>query len=464
MARPLRQHNLTHMNEWTLIALITGLIVGGGIAWFFATAKTGGAISELRSQVGQQQTTLQAKDHEIHSLHQQVRAESEEKVAALTKLHALEDAEKRLADTFHSLAGKVLKESNQQFLQLAGESFHSLQQGAASELETRKIAVEGLVKPLRESLERYEKQVKGMEETRQSAYGGLVEQLRNLQKVTGSVEAALRTSQGRGLWGQLQLRRVVELAGMSNHCDFTEQETLTNETGQQRPDMIINLPGGVRIAVDAKVPLQAFLDAESAATEAERTSLLSRHGQLVRDHVNKLGAKSYWAQFDHAPDFVILYLPGESFFAVALQQDNSLLEDGWGKNVSLASPSTLIALLRGIAYGWRQQRLAQNAQEISNLGKELYDRIRKFTEHFVGVGYSLGKAVDSYDAAAGSLKERLLKSAKRFQELGAATGDDVPEIETIEREPRLLEVAEPGDEERKGESNNESSQTFRNLI
>ena len=328
---------------------------------------------------------------------------------------------------------------------MAGESFHSLQQGAASELETRKVAVEGLVKPLRESLERYEKQVQGMEEARQSAYGGLVEQLRNLQKVTGSLDAALRTSQGRGLWGQLQLRRVVELAGMSEHCDFTEQETLNNETGQQRPDMIINLPGGVRIAVDAKVPLQAFLDADAAATEAERTSLLARHGQLVRDHINKLGAKNYWAQFDHAPDFVILYLPGESFFAVALQQDNSLLEDGWGRNVSLASPSTLIALLRGIAYGWRQERLAQNAQEISDLGKELYDRIRKFTEHFVGVGYSLGKAVDSYDAAAGSLKERLLKSAKRFKELGAATGEDIPEVETIEREPRRLEVGDPGD-------------------
>ena len=450
------------MTELALLGV--GLIAGSAVAWFLAASRASGTVTELRAQVSFQQTTLQAKDHEIDSLHQQVRAEGEEKVAALTKLHALEDAEKRLSDTFNSLAGKVLKESNQQFLQLAGESFHSLQQGAASELETRKVAVEGLVKPLRESLERYEKQVRGMEEARQSAYGGLVEQLRNLQKVTGSLDAALRTSQGRGLWGQLQLRRVVELAGMSEHCDFTEQETLNSETGQQRPDMIINLPGGIRIAVDAKVPLQAFLDADRAATEAERTSLLARHGQLVRDHINKLGAKSYWAQFDHAPDFVILYLPGESFFAVALQQDNSLLEDGWGKNISLASPSTLIALLRGIAYGWRQERLAQNAQEISNLGKDLYDRIRKFTEHFVGVGYSLGKAVDSYDAAAGSLKERLLKSAKRFKELGATTGEDVPEVEMIEKEPRLLEVGKPSDAERKGESNSESSQTFHNLI
>lgn len=446
-----------------LAFLGVGLIAGGAAAWFLASSRVSGTVTELRAQISLQQNTLQAKEHEIDSLRQQVRTESEEKVAALTKLHALEDAEERLSSTFDALAGKVLKDSNEQFLELAAERFKRLQTGAVGELENRKVAVESLVKPLRESLERYERQIQGIEDTRQKAYGGLVEQLRNLEHVTGSLDAALRTSQGRGLWGQLQLRRVVELAGMSEHCDFTEQETLNSGTGQQRPDMIINLPGGIRIAVDAKVPLQAFLEAEAAATEADRMSLLARHGQLVRDHVNKLGAKSYWAQFDHAPDFVILYLPGESFFAVAMQQDSLLLQDGWEKNVSLASPSTLIALLRGVAYGWRQERLAQNAQEISNLGKELYERIRKFTEHFVSVGSSLGKAVDSYDAAAGSLKERLLKSAKRFQELGAAASKDVPEVEKIEREPRLLE-SDSREAERKEESHSASSQAFHNFL
>ena len=445
------------MSEWVL--LVVGLVAGGAVAWLLATSKSSGTIAELRSQLGQIQTMLQGKDQEIQTLHQQVRTESEGKVAAQTELNQvqlslaeqrrlLEAAEKRLSDTFHALADNALKSNNQAFLDLAKIAFGKIQAEAETELETRKIAVEGLVKPLRESLERYEKQIQEMEKTRQSAYGGLVEQLRTLQKVTGSLDAALRTSQGRGLWGQLQLRRVVELAGMSEHCDFTEQETLTSDTGQQRPDMIVNLPGGIRIAVDAKVPLQAFLDSAAAATEEERTSLLARHGQLVRDHINKLGAKNYWEQFDHAPDFVILYLPGESFFTVALQQDKALIEDGWGKNVSLASPSTLIALLRGIAYGWRQERLAQNAQEISDLGKDLYDRIRKFTEHFVGVGYSLGKAVDSYDAAVGSLKERLLKSARRFKELGAATGEEIMEVEAIEKTPRRLEVVEPGETER----------------
>ena len=433
------------MIEWVL--LVVGLLAGGAAAWRLASSRASGTIAELRSQIGQQQTALQAKDQEISNLHQQVRAESVEKVAALTKLQSLEDAEKRLSETLNALAGKILKDSNEQFLQLAGESFKRLQKGAEGELETRKIAVEGLVKPLKESLERYEKQVQEMEKTRQSAYGGLVEQLRTLQKVTGSLDAALRTSQGRGLWGQLQLRRVVELAGMSEHCDFTEQETLTSETGQQRPDMIVNLPGGARIAVDAKVPLQAFLDAGEAATEEERTSLLARHGQLVRDHINKLGAKNYWEQFDQAPDFVILYLPGESFFTVALQQDKALIEDGWGKNVSLASPSTLIALLRGIAYGWRQESVAQNAQEISDLGKELYDRINKFIAYFLGIGSALSKAVESYNNAAGSLERRVLVSARRFKDLRAATGEDIPSLETIEQTTRLLETLERSDPE-----------------
>ena len=444
------------MSEWVL--LVVGLVTGGAVAWLLATSKSSGTIAELRSQLAQLQTMLQGKDQEIQALHQQVRAESEQKVAAQTRLSEaqlsldeqkqhFEEAKKNLTDSFNALAAEALQSNNQAFLDLAKSAFGKIQAEAETELETRKIAVEGLVKPLKESLERYEKQVQEMERTRQSAYGGLVEQLRTLQKVTGSLDAALRTSQGRGLWGQLQLRRVVELAGMSEHCDFTEQETLTSETGQQRPDMIVNLPGGIRIAVDAKVPLQAFLDSAAAATEEERTSLLARHGQLVRDHINKLGAKNYWEQFDHAPDFVILYLPGESFFTVALQQDNALIEDGWGKNVSLASPSTLIALLRGIAYGWRQERLAQNAQEISALGKELYDRIRTFTTHFEEIRSGLTVAVKGYNKATGSLERRVLISARRFKELGAATGEEILEVEAIEQTPRLLEVVEPGETE-----------------
>jgi DNA recombination protein RmuC len=221
-------------------------------------------------------------------LEQQVRTEGEQKVKAQTELtqaqvslqeqrKLLDAAEQKLKDTFKALADDVLKSNNQAFIDLARTTFDVIQTQAKGDLEARQQAIDGLVQPLKQSLERYEQQVREMEGARRSAYGGLVEQLQNLQKVTGSLDAALRTSQGRGLWGQLQLRRVVELAGMSEHCDFTEQETLTSETGQQRPDMIVNLPGGIRIAVDAKVPLQAFLDADAAATDAERTSLLARH-------------------------------------------------------------------------------------------------------------------------------------------------------------------------------------------
>jgi DNA recombination protein RmuC len=285
---------------------------------------------------------------------------------------------------------------------------------------------------------------------RQSAYGGLEQHLKQLaseaeklQQQTGSLATALKGGpQVRGRWGEMTLRRVAELAGMSEHCDFTEQETLTSEAGRQRPDMIVNLPGGRRIAVDAKVPLQAYLDAAAAGSEDERQKSLAHHGELVRKHMNQLAVRSYWEQFDRTPEMVVLFLPGESFFAAALEQDRTLIEDGMEKRVILATPTTLIALLRAVAYGWRQEQLERNAQAISDLGKQLYDRVRTFVGHFEGVGSGLHRAIENYNKAVGSLESRVLPSARRFKELGAATGEEIVEAEPVDETPRALAAPE----------------------
>ena len=444
------------MTGWIL--LVTGLALGGVGAWLAANSKAKGIVFELRGQLAGLQTSVQLKEQEVSSLQQEVRKESGLKVAAETKLEEVrarleeerklfEAAEKNLANAFDALADKALKSNNQAFLELAKSSFETIQAQAKGDLETRQKAIDGLVSPLKVSLERYEKQIQEMEKNRQGAFGSLDKQLSDLQKVTGSLDIALRGSHTkvRGRWGEMTLHRVAELAGMSEHCDFTEQESLATETGRQRPDMIVNLPGSRRIAVDAKAPLQAFLDAASAPSDEQRKVSLARHSQLVRAHMNQLGARSYWEQFDQAPDFVVLFLPGESFFSAALEQDRSLMEDGMEKRVILATPTTLIALLRAVAYGWRQEQVTRNAQEISELGKELYDRIKKFVEHFDDVGSTLKRAVETYNQAAGSFERRILPSARRFQELGAATGGEMMGPETIDELPRALAAPERSD-------------------
>ena len=437
------------MIEWVLLAV--GLIAGGAVAWWLATSKAGGTIAELRSQLSQHQTTLQARDLEISTLHQQVRAESEQKVAAQTELNQvqfslaeqrelLEAAEKRLADTFHALADKALKSNNQAFIDLAKSTFETIQAQAKGDLETRQKAIDGLVGPLKESLGRYEKQIQQLELTRQHAYDSLDGQLTGLQKLTGDLNTALRGSHTkvRGRWGELTLHRVAELAGMSEFCDFTEQETLASEAGRQRPDMIVNLAGGRRFPVDSKVPLEAFLGAVSAATEEERNTYLSQHSSLVRGHMDRLAKQGYPELFSPAPEIVVMFLPGESFLAAALEQDGSLLEDAMQKRVMLATPTVLISLLLAVHHGWQQQEVAKNAAEIRDLGKQLYDRIRTASEYFQELGSALGKAVDSYNSAIGSMELRFFPAARKFKDLVVPTGEEIAVLEPVEVEPRAL--------------------------
>jgi DNA recombination protein RmuC len=458
------------MNQWILF--IVGVAIGGMIGWLLSSLRRNSALSslqveaegrtkaaeslagELRSQVAGLQAKLEASE-------QQSRSEANLRVAAETRLmeaqtnlgdqkRLLEDAREKLADAFQALSAQALKSNNQAFIQLARSTFETIQTQAKGELETREQAIQGLVSPLIETLKRYDAQIQEMEKTRQTAYGSLEEQLRNLamvnqqlQKETGTLANTLKGGPAvRGRWGEMTLRRVAELAGMSEHCDFTEQENFESATGRQRPDMIVHLPNGREIAVDAKAPLQAFLDAAAATTEDERREKLSRHAQLVRDRMKELSTKAYWDQFDPAPEIVVLFLPGESFFSAALEQDRTLLEDGMQKHVVIATPTTLIALLRAVSFGWRQEKIAQNARQISALGKDLYDRVRSFLSHFEGIGSSLKRATESYNRAVGSLESRVLPSVRRFKELGAATGDSIAELEPVDETTRELNEPE----------------------
>jgi DNA recombination protein RmuC len=406
------------------------------------------------AEVGQVRLSLENQS----DLHDRIELEGELRAKAETRLteaqanleeqkKLLSESKTQLVETFSALSAEALNTNNKTFLDLARSTFETIQARATGELNTQEKAIEGVVVPLKQALERYEIQLQQVETSRVGAYISLEEQIKalaggnaQLQKETGSLVSALRSPHVRGRWGEMTLRRAAELAGMSQHCDFDEQESFESESGRLRPDMMVNLPGGRRIVVDVKAPLQAFLDASNATTEEERVGHLARHAQLVRSHMEQLGSKNYWEQFDHAPEIVVLFLPGESFFAAALEQDRTLIEDGMEDRVILATPTTLIALLRAVAFGWRQESVAQNAKEISELGKQLYDRISTFVGHFQTVGSGLERSVNAYNKAAGSLESRVLPSVRRFKEMGAATGEDIPQIQTVDEAPRSLVV------------------------
>ena len=426
----------------TLVAV--GLIAFGLLlaisVWFVMRAQADREVAVVRSQLGAELAATRAR------LEAELAAERR---AAVDKLALLKDAEEKLREAFSALSSDALRQNNQSFLDLAKTSLAEFQQTARMDLDGRQKAIEDLVQPLKDSLTKVDGKLQEVEKNRVGTASALTEQLRSLHQAqhslqveTGRLVQALRSPNVRGQWGELQLRRVVEAAGMLEYCDFDLKESVDADGTRLTPDMIVRLPGGRNVVVDAKVPSSAYLDAMETDDEAVRNGKLRDHARQVRDHVVRLGNKTYWQHFQPAPDLVIMFVPGETLLSVALQRDPALLEFSLGRGVMLASPLTLMALLRAVAFGWQQEKVARNAHEISDLGRQLYDRIRVMAEHFEEVARGLTRSVEAYNRAVGSLESRVLVTARRLKEKGISAPEELPELEVIDHTARSLGAPE----------------------
>ncbi|HUJ29090.1 MAG TPA: DNA recombination protein RmuC [Myxococcales bacterium] len=344
---------------------------------------------------------------------------------------------RQAADTFAALSQKALQASNEQFLQLARESLGAITEKARGDMALRQQAIGELVRPVRESLEKVEGRIQQLDNGR----AALSHQVSSLLAETSNLAKALRAPAVRGRWGEIQLRRVVELAGMVEHCDFAEQQTVQGDDGRLRPDLVVKLPDGKRLVVDAKVPLQAYLDAVEARDEASRRAHLAAHARQLRAHVGQLAKKSYWDQVG-TPQFVVLFVPNEAVFAAAMEQDPQLMEGAVAENVLLASPTTLIALLRAAAFGWRQEQLARDAQEIASLGRDLHKRLGRLGEHFARIGKSLGSAVAAYNDTVGSYERMVVPGARKLRDKAAPMDEELPALPDVDAGPRALQPQE----------------------
>jgi DNA recombination protein RmuC len=460
--------------------LAVGLIVGSLSIWFITRTKLKYEFDRGRAAGDSERATLTerlaGKEDQLRDLREALDRETdesqflrtenartladlsalqtrleEERKASQEKLALLNNAEEKLADAFKALSADALRSNNRSFLDLAKQNLETFQQTAKGDLDRRQNAIGELIKPLKESLEKVDGKIGELEKTRAGAYSELREQVKvlaqshlQLQSETGNLVKALRVPHVRGRWGEIQLRRVVELAGMLQYCDFVEQETFATEDSRIRPDVIVRLPGNRTIVVDSKVPFDAFYESISTTDEEVRLQRLKDHARIVRTHITALSRKSYWETVQPTPEFVLLFLPGETFYSAALENDPKLIEDGVSQGVIIATPTTLIALLKAVSYGWRQEQMAENAQEVSNLARSLYDRLRTFTKHFDDIGRGLDRAVDSYNRGVRSLETRVLVTARRFKERGAITGDEIETLEPIDKATRSLAFDDGG--------------------
>lgn len=424
-----------------ILLLIVGLLLGAALGWFIAQSRSA-AVNERARLLTNDLEMARQRLSEIENQKSKIEnALASERASAAERISALTDAHERLTNSFKALSADALRSNNQSFLELARETFGKLHQQSADDLGKRQQAIDSLVKPLKESLEKVDAKIGEIEKARAGAYGQLSEQLKSLTTTQGQLQAeaaklstALRSTTTAGTWGELQLRRVVEMSGMASYCDFTEQQT----SGSLRADLVVRLPGGQQIVVDAKAPNDAYREAANASDDAVRTAKLAEHAAKVRGHIDALGSKNYWEQFQPSPEFVVLFLPGDQFLSGALQSDPTLIDRAIAKKVLLATPATLIALLKATAYGWRQEDVSRNAQVIADLGRQLYDRIAGFADNLDKVGRGLETASKAYNAAVGSFEQTLLPGARKFSELGAKGVKELPEPAPVESTPRAI--------------------------